>query len=74
VLLERRSPAPHYPVTRAQWKRALDLSADKPAALDRARLMFPNADLPHARHHGRVEARLIAYWGLRYGTAQRAAA
>jgi len=61
-------------VTPAQWKRVLGLPADKRAALDRARLLFPSADLSHARHHGRAEALLIDYWCLRHGPAQRAAA
>jgi len=61
-------------VTPAQWKRALGLPADKRAALDRARLLFPAADLSHARYHGRAEALLIAYWDLRRGAAQRAIA
>jgi hypothetical protein len=34
----------------------------------------PSADLSHACHHGRAEALLIAYWGLRHDTAQRTAA
>lgn len=51
-------------VTPGQWKRALGLAADKRAALDRARLLFPIADLSLAKHHGRAEALLIAHWAL----------
>lgn len=53
-------------VTPGQWKRALGLGADKRASLDRARLLFPGADLSLAKHHGRAEALLIAHWALRH--------
>lgn len=39
-------------VTPAVWKRALGLSADKRASLDKARLLFPSADLRLAKHEG----------------------
>ena len=52
-------------VTAAQWKRALGLSSDKRASLDKARLLFPTADLALAKHDGRAEALLLAYWRQR---------
>lgn len=57
-------------VTAAQWKRALGLSSDKRASLDKARLLFPTADLRLAKHDGRAEALLLAHWAM----ARRAAA
>lgn len=51
-------------VTAAQWKRAMGLSSDKRASLDKARLLFPTADLGLAKHDGRAEALLLAYWAL----------
>jgi crossover junction endodeoxyribonuclease RuvC len=51
-------------VTPATWKRALGLSSDKRASLDKARLLFPTADLHLAKHDGRAEALLLAHWAL----------
>lgn len=51
-------------VTPAVWKRSHGLSSDKNASLYKARLMFPQADLRLAKHDGRAEALLIAYWFL----------
>jgi crossover junction endodeoxyribonuclease RuvC len=50
-------------VTPAAWKRALGLSSEKRASLDKARLLFPAADLRLVKHDGRAEALLIAHWG-----------
>jgi len=49
-------------VTPAAWKRALGLSRDKQASLDKARLLFPCAELTLAKHHGRAEALLLAHF------------
>ena len=49
-------------VTPAVWKRALGLSSDKRASLDKARLLFPTADLSLAKHDGRAEALLLAHY------------
>jgi len=49
-------------VTPAAWKRALGLTSDKRASLDRARLLFPSAELHLAKHDGRAEALLLAYY------------
>lgn len=44
----------------AVWKKALNLGADKKAALHKARLLYPDVDLRLAKHDGRAEALLIA--------------
>lgn len=49
-------------VTPAVWKRSLGLSSDKRASLDKARLLFPAAELHLAKHDGRAEALLLAHW------------
>ncbi len=59
-------------VTPAVWKRALGLSRDKRASLDKARLLFPTAELHLAKHEGRAEALLLAQYGR--STTSRAAA
>ena len=52
-------------ITPASWKRQLGLTGDKRASLDRARLLFPTAELHLAKHDGRAEALLIAHHVLR---------
>lgn len=51
-------------VTPAQWKLALGLAKDKRASLDKARLLFPTAELHLAKHDGRAEALLLAHFAL----------
>ena len=51
-------------VTPAQWKTALGLGKDKRVSLDKARLLFPSADLHLAKHDGRAEALLLAHFAL----------
>ncbi len=51
-------------VTASTWKRALGLTGDKRASLDKARLLFPTAELHLAKHDGRAEALLLAHWAL----------
>ena len=51
-------------VTPAQWKLALGLGKDKRASLDKARLLFPSAELHLAKHDGRAEALLLAHFAL----------
>lgn len=62
------------------WKRALGLIAPgasdaerKRASLDRARLLYPTADLARAKDHNRAEAILIAHWALRKWRGEDAA-
>jgi hypothetical protein len=47
--------------TAAGWKSSLGLGADKKQSLDRARMLYPLADLDRKRDHGRSEAILIAH-------------
>jgi hypothetical protein len=49
-------------VTPAAWKLAMGLGRDKRASLNKARLLFPTADLHLAKHDGRAEALLLAYF------------
>ena len=52
-------------VTPAVWKRSYGLGSEKRASLDKARLLFPSADLRLAKHDGRAEALLLALYGVR---------
>lgn len=67
-------------VTPVTWKRAVGLSGKakgpkeaKRAALDKARLLFPTADLGLQKHEGRAEALLLAHWAQRYQQIQKVA-
>lgn len=51
-------------VTPAVWKHSYGLGKDKKAALHKARLLHPMAELHLAKHHGRGEALLIAGYAL----------
>lgn len=63
---------PLHLVKPAQWKRDLCLAGkDKKASLYKARLLYPTADLKLAKHHGRAEALLIAYWYMQKKTAPK---
>lgn len=67
--------ARHIPielVTPASWKRAMGLTNDKQVSLDKARLLFPDAELSFSRHDGRAEALLLAHYGYRLGNPQTA--
>jgi len=46
----------------AAWKKALGLSSDKSASLDKARLLYPLASLDRKKDHNRAEALLIAHF------------
>ncbi|MGJ7611126.1 MULTISPECIES: hypothetical protein [unclassified Variovorax] len=48
-----------------KWKRFYGLDADKKKALEKARVLYPDAPLSLVKHHNRAEAVLIAHWGLR---------
>jgi hypothetical protein len=55
------------------WKRALGLISPgasdrerKAAAMSRARLMFPSAELDRVKDHNRAEALLLAAYGVRF--------
>lgn len=60
-------------ITPAVWKKSYGLSRDKRASLDKARLMFPSAELHLAKHDGRAEALLLAEYGRRGCTVKAAA-
>lgn len=61
-ILMTRAAMPINFVTASKWKRDLALSKDKHASLDKARLLYPTAELHLAKHDGRAEAILIAHW------------
>ncbi len=68
-------------VTPVKWKNALGLRgkagavvAAKRAALDKARLLFPTAELTLIKHEARAEALLIAHWALRHQGSEKIAA
>lgn len=63
-------------VTSGKWKPFMKVSRThagqaqselKKMALDRARMMFPTADLTLVKHEARAEALLIAYYGMTQG-------
>jgi crossover junction endodeoxyribonuclease RuvC len=60
----QRAAIPLQMVTPSAWKRAMGLGADKSASLDKARLLFPTAELDRVKDHNRAEALLLAYFGL----------
>ena len=62
----QRINAPLLLITAAVWKRAMGLSQDKAASLDKARLLFPDASLDRKKDHNRAEALLIAEYGRRH--------
>lgn len=51
-------------VTSPKWKGHYNLTRDKAASLDKARMMFPQAELTLKKHEARAEALLIAYYGM----------
>lgn len=60
-------------VTPAKWKGDLGLNREKRASLDKARLLYPLAELHLAKHDGRAEALLLAHWYIHH-RQQKAAA
>lgn len=60
----QRIAIPLHIVTAAVWKRGMGLGSDKAASLDKARLLFPTADLDRVKDHNRAEALLLAQYGL----------
>ncbi len=61
-------------VTAAVWKRSMGLDSSKPASLDKARLLFPTAELARVKDHNRAEACLLAEYSRRTFTASKAPA
>lgn len=58
---------PIHLVAPTTWKKALGLSKDKNASLDKARLLYPDASLDRKKDHNRAEALLIAHYGMTHG-------
>jgi hypothetical protein len=52
-------------VTSAAWKSAMGLDAQKSTSLDRARLLFPTAELDRKKDHNRAESLCIAEYARR---------
>jgi len=48
----------------SEWKKHFNLSKDKTASINKARLLYPDADLKRAKDHGRAEAILIAHYAF----------
>lgn len=61
-MLMSRAMFPLNLITPSKWKGALGLSKDKNASRDKAKLLYPTAELDLVKHHGRAEAILIAHW------------
>lgn len=53
-------------VQAAKWKRVLGVTSDKATAIDRARLLYPDADDFSPLTDGKAEALLIAHYSLRH--------
>lgn len=58
---------PYTTITAAKWKKDMGVSADKDLAMAEARRMFPDLGLRLLRKmdHGRAEAALICYYGMK---------
>ncbi len=52
-------------VPAAVWKRVMGLDSQKAGALDKARLLFPTAELDRKKDHNRAEALILAEYGRR---------
>lgn len=61
----QRIAMPLHIVTAAVWKRAMGLDSTKSASLDKARLLFPTAELSRVKDHNRAEALLMAEYARR---------
>jgi len=61
----QRIAAPLTLVTAAVWKRHMGLDASKSTSLDKARLLFPSAELERKKDHNRAEALILAEYSRR---------
>jgi crossover junction endodeoxyribonuclease RuvC len=61
-------------VTASAWKGAMGLGSDKAASLDKARLLFPTAELDRKKDHNRAEALILAEYSRRTFTRSAEAA
>ena len=60
-------------VTAAAWKNAMGLDSQKSTSLDRARLLFPTAELDRKKDHNRAEALILAEYSRRLWAGKAAA-
>jgi crossover junction endodeoxyribonuclease RuvC len=70
----QRIAAPLTLVTAAVWKRSMGLDSSKTVSLDKARLLFPTADLDRKKDHNRAEALLLAEYSRRTFSGAKAIA
>lgn len=45
-----------------KWKGEMGLTREKAISVNKARLLYPDAELTLVKHHGRAEALLLAHW------------
>lgn len=69
----QRIAVPLSLVTAAVWKRSMGLDSSKQASLDKARLLFPTAELARIKDHNRAEACLLAEYSRRMFHVEAAA-
>jgi crossover junction endodeoxyribonuclease RuvC len=70
----QRIAVPLTLVTAAVWKRSMGLDSTKSVSLDKARLLFPTAELDRKKDHNRAEALLLAEYGRRTFSVSKMAA
>jgi hypothetical protein len=70
----QRMAVPLHLVTAAVWKRSMGLDSSKQTSLDKARLLFPTAELGRVKDHNRAESMLLAEYSRRVFVAQPVAA
>ena len=61
----QRIAAPLELVMPQTWKRAMGLDSSKGKSLDKARLLFPTAELSRKKDHNRAEALLLGEYSRR---------
>ena len=61
----QRIAVPLHLVNAAVWKRQMALDSSKAVSLDKARLLFPTAELSRQKDHNRAEACLLAEYARR---------
>jgi crossover junction endodeoxyribonuclease RuvC len=60
-------------VSAAAWKNAMGLDSQKSTSLDRARLLFPTAELDRKKDHNRAESLLLCEFSRRQWAGKEAA-
>src|ERR1700677_4328220 len=69
----QRIAVPMDLVTAAAWKNAMGLDSQKSTSLDRARLLFPTAELDRKKDHNRAESLLLCEFSRRQWAGKEAA-